>query len=117
MPELWTLDHYDGMDTSNIKMKIPDRAIASVAFACFSIFTLRVFGRLLWLPVQGGGPIPEQAIHAMSPILESLQIAYRLLAIVALAWCIWSWYKEWWLPAAVATLFTALALFAAFFIR
>jgi hypothetical protein len=105
------------MDTPNIKMKVPDRAIASVVFACFSIYTLRVFGRLMWLPVQGGGPIPDQATQAMIPILESLQIAYRLLAIVALAWCIWSWCKEWWLPAAVATLFTALALFTAFVIR
>jgi hypothetical protein len=105
------------MNTPNIKMRIPDRAIASVLFSCFSIFTLHVFGKLVWLPVQGGGPIPEQAIKAMSPILASLQIANKVLAIVALVWCIWSWCKEWWLPAAVATLFTALALFVGFFIR
>jgi hypothetical protein len=105
------------MSTPSPKLAIPDRAIASVIFGCFSIFTLRVFAHLMWLPVQGGGPLPEQAIQAMSPILERLQIAYRLLAIAALAWCIWSWRKEWWLPAVVATLFTALALFLAFFVR
>ena len=105
------------MKTPNVKMNIPDRAFASVVFSCFSIFTLHVYGRLMWLPVQGGGPIPERATNAMSPILESLQIAYRVMAIVALAWCIWSWCKEWWLPAAVATIFTALALFVVFFIR
>jgi len=85
------------METPNNKMKIPDRAIASVIFGCFSIFTLRVFAHLMWLPIQGGD-ISEQAANAMGPILENLQIAYRVLAIAALVWCIWSWCKEWWLP-------------------
>jgi hypothetical protein len=105
------------MSTPNTKLMIPDRAVASVVFGCFSIFTVRIFGHFMWLPVQGGGHISEQAIDAMSPILESLQIAYKLLAIAALFWCIWSWRTEWWLPAAVATLFTALALLDAFLVR
>jgi hypothetical protein len=69
------------MSTPNTKLMIPDRAIASVAFGCFSILTLRAFAHLVWLPVQGGSHISEQAIDAMSPILESLQITYRLLRL------------------------------------
>jgi hypothetical protein len=103
------------MKIPSIKLMIPDRAIACIIFGCFSLFIFRVYASLIWLPVEAGH-ISDQAAHAMGPIAGSLETARRVLAIAALLWCIWSWCKEWWLPALIATLFTTLVLFEAFLV-
>lgn len=91
---------------------IPDRAVASVVFGFLSLLTFRVYSRILWETT----PKSEEAQAAFGAILGNLETTRRVLAVVALLWCIWSWRKEWWLPSVVATLFTALALFMSFFI-
>jgi hypothetical protein len=63
-----------------------------------------------------GGHLTAQASEVIGWTCGILEIARRVLAVAALLWCIWSWRKEWWVPAGVATLFTALVLFEAFFI-
>jgi hypothetical protein len=105
------------MTTPNTKMAVPDRAIASILFACSSLLVWRAWGHLHWDVLGRLGslvpvPVREQLLFPES----DLAIANHGLAIAALIWCVWSWRKEWWLPSVVATLFTALALFVAFFI-
>ena len=100
------------MSTPKTKLMIPDRAIASVVFGFLSLFTFRIYAQLMWHT----SPSSDKAADAMGSILGTLETTRRVLAVVALLWCIWSWRKEWWLPAVLATLFTALALFIAFFI-
>jgi hypothetical protein len=104
------------MSVPTIKTRIPDRAIASVFFACFTIFVRRIAAQLEWLPMRLDG-IPEQALSQFGPIMGSLQIAYETLAVATLVWCIWSWFTEHRVPAVIATIFTVLALFDAFFVR
>ena len=94
------------------KLTIPDRAIASIIFGFLSLFTLHIYAQLMWRT----SPSSDKAADTMGSILDTLETARRALSVIGLLWCIWSWCKEWWLPAAVATLFTALVLFMAFFI-
>jgi hypothetical protein len=105
------------MSAPSIKKTIPDRAIASVAFACFAILVRRVFSSLEWLPIEAGAGHFDIPDKFYIPIIVSLQTGFRGLAVAALVWCIWSWCKEWWLPASLATLLTALALFDVFLVR
>jgi len=100
------------MSTPNTKLMIPDRAIASVVFGLLSLFTFRVYGQILW----GTHDKSDAGIATISSILGCLETTRRVLAVVALLWCVWSWRKEWWLPSVIATICTALALFEAFFI-
>jgi hypothetical protein len=100
------------MNAPSIKRQIPDRAIACVVFGCLSIYTLRVYAQLMWGPEPAG--LSHEALEAIGATCGRLETARRVLAIVALIWCIWSWFKEWWVPALIASLFTALVLFTAF---
>jgi hypothetical protein len=58
----------------------------------------------------------NQAAVVAGSILGSLETTRRLLAVVALLWCVWSWRKEWWLPSVFATLCTGVVLYVAFVI-
>ena len=114
MAQLSTLGH---MSAPSIKKTIPDRAIASVAFACFAILVRRISAQLEWAPLLAGASLPDKLCDSLGSIQGSLQTGFRGLATAALVWCIWSWCKEWWLPAVLATIFTALALFDVFLVR
>jgi hypothetical protein len=98
------------MSTPNTKLMIPDRAIASVVFGFLSILTFQLYGAILW----NTSPESDRAADHIGSILGTLEITRRMLAVVALLWCVWSWRKEWWLPSLVATLSTAFALVVAF---
>jgi hypothetical protein len=98
------------MDTPKTKLMLPDSAIASVVFGFLSLFTFRVYCQILW----GIHDHSDDGMATIGAILGSLEIARRVLAVVALLWCLWSWRKEWWLPSVIATLITAVALYFAF---
>jgi hypothetical protein len=104
------------MNAPNIKRQIPDRAVVCIIFGWLSLYTFRVYAELMWGPAGPalGGHWSDQALDAIGSTCERLETGRKVLAIVALIWCVWSWCKEWWVPALVATLFTALVLFTAF---
>ena len=62
----------------------------------------------------------EEALHIeeqmYGPIRDQLDIGYRVLAVAALVWCIWSWQTEHRFAAAACTVFAGLALFCAVFV-
>ena len=107
MAQLFSLGH---MSAPNTKLMIPDRAIASVLFAFLSLFAFRVYCQILW----GTNDKTDAGIATISSLMVSLETARRVLAVVALLWCFWSWRKEWWLPSVIATLATGFALYVAF---
>ena len=107
------------MSDSATKRPVPGRAIASVVFACFSLFICRVYGQVHWLPsrfLKDNRDIFKQMLTEVGPIRDQLDIGYRALAVAALIWCIWSWRTEHRIAALVATAFAALAMFVAVFI-
>jgi hypothetical protein len=101
------------MNAPSIKKQIPDRAIACFVFGFLSLYTFRVYAQLMWGPMPAGH-LSDQELEAIGATCGRLETARRVLAIVALVWCIWSWFKEWWVPALIVSLFTALVLFTAF---
>ena len=109
MAQLFSLGH---MSAPNTKLMIPDRAIASVIFAFLSVFAFRVYCTILW----GTHDKTDDGMATIGSILGSLETTRRVLAVVALLWCVWSWRKEWWLPSVIATICTLLALWESFFI-
>jgi hypothetical protein len=100
------------MSAPNTKLMIPDRAIASVVFSFLSLFTFSVYCQILW----GTHDKTDDGMATVGSILGSLETTRRVLAVVALLWCVWSWRKEWWLPSVIATICTLLALWESFFI-
>jgi hypothetical protein len=107
------------MSDSVTKRPIPAKAIASILFACCSLFVFRVYGQVHWLPTrfsEDGHDIFQRMLSQVGPIRDQLDISYRILAAIALVWCIWSWRTEARLPAIVATAFATLAIFCAVFI-
>jgi len=98
---------------------MPGRAIASVVFACFSLWVFRVYGQVHWLPARfskEGDEMFRRILSQVGPIRDQLDLGYRVLAAAALVWCIWSWRTEQRLPAMIATVFAGLAAFCAVFI-
>lgn len=83
------------------------RAAASIVFACFSLFTWRIYGHVHWLVQQR---ISARAGEPLAFADRELVIAYLTLAGLAVIWCIWSWMTESRLAAIIATVFTALAV-------
>lgn len=107
------------MHKNGSKRPIPARAIASVLFSWCSVFLFCVYGQLHWLPKRfsrDGEDIFHRMLTQVGPIRDQLDIGYRVLAAVALAWCIWSWRTEAPTPAVIATVFAAIASFCAVFI-
>ena len=100
------------MSAPNSKLMVPDRAIASVVFSVLSTLAFRVYATIMW----NTSAKSDEAQAAIGSILGSLETTRRVLAVIALLWCIWSWRKEWWLPSVIATICTALALYISFFI-
>ena len=104
---------------SAVKQPIPARALASILFASCSLFVFRVYGQVHWLPTRfskDGRDIFLRVLSEAGPIRDELDIGYRVLALISLAWCIWSWRTEERPPAIVATVFAALAMLCAVFI-
>jgi len=102
-----------------MKQPFPARAIASVLFACCSLFVFRIYGQVHWLPMhfsKDGEDIFHRLLSEVGPIGDQIDIGYRVLAAFALLWCIWSWRTETRMAAIVATVFAALAVFCAVFI-
>ena len=107
------------MSDAATKRPIPGRAIASVVFACSSLWMCRVYGQVHWLPTRfskDGEDIFHRMLSQVGPIRDQLDIGYRVLAAAALVWCIWSWRTEQRVAAVTATVFAALAVFCAVFI-
>jgi hypothetical protein len=107
------------MSDLGTKRLIPGRAIASVLFACFSLWMFRVYGQVHWLPTRfskDGDEMFHQMLSQVSPIRDQLDLEYRALAVAALVWCIWSWRTEQRVAALVASFFAAVAMFCAVFI-
>jgi hypothetical protein len=104
------------MSEAAMKRSIPGRAIASVVFACFSLWMFRVYGEVHWLPMRfsrDGDEMFHRILSQVGPIRDQLDIGYRVLALAALVWCVWSWRTEHRMAAVVATVFAALAVFCA----
>jgi len=89
------------------KPKSSPRAAASIVFACFSLFTWRIYGHVHWLVQQR---ISARAGEPLAFADRELVIAYLTLAGLAIIWCIWSWLTESRLAAIIATVFAALAV-------
>jgi hypothetical protein len=106
------------MSDSAARQTIPARALASVLFACCSLFVFRLYGQVHWLRFSkdGDGIFDRTLLSQVGPIRDQLDIGYRVLAAIAVAWCIWSWRTEARISALVATAFAALAGFCAVFI-
>ena len=108
------------MSDTATKPQIPARAIASILFACCSLFLFLVYGRVHWLPThfsKDGEDIFHRMLSEVSPIISQLDVGYRVVAVISLVWCIWAWRTEPRAAALVATVFTALAMFCAVFIE
>jgi hypothetical protein len=107
------------MSDTATKRQIPAKAIASILFACCSLFVFRVFGQVIYLPAhfsKDSGDIFHQMLSETGPIRDQLDVGYRVLAVISLVWCIWAWRTEPRVAAIVATIFAALAMFCAVFI-
>lgn len=92
----------------------PPRAMASVVFACFSLFLFRTYNHAHWIPSRYVSPESKELFRRVladvGPVRDQLQVAYFLLAGAALFWCIWSWCTEPRVASVVATVFTAVAV-------
>ena len=99
------------MDSLTSKPPFPVRAIASILFACFSLYVWRAYGHLHWVVLGRLSDFVTEPVREQLSYPEGeLAIAYRSLAVAALIWCIWSWRAESRVAAATATLFTGLAM-------
>jgi hypothetical protein len=72
------------MSAPSIKKTIPDRAVASVAFACFAILERRISEQLEWAPLLAGAGHFDFPDKLYIPIMVSLQTGFRALAVAAL---------------------------------
>jgi phosphoglycerol transferase MdoB-like AlkP superfamily enzyme len=93
--------------------------MASILFACSSFFLLVLSGSVHALPshfVKGDVALFRQVISLTGPIRDQLDIGYRVLAFVSVAWCVWSWRTERRTAVIAASVFAAFALFCALFI-
>jgi hypothetical protein len=94
--------------------------MASVVFACMSLFLFRTYGQAHWIPSRyvaaDGKELFHRVLTDVGPIRDQVDLAYRALAAAALFWCIWAWTSEPRLASIIATVFTALAVFCAVFI-
>jgi hypothetical protein len=104
------------MRNSPTKAPLPARAITSVMLACLSLFLFRVYGQVHWLPSHLTKEEDGAFHHVLlltSPIMSELGILYRVVALLALIWCIWSWRVEPRAASVTATVFSVIAMFAA----
>ena len=95
---------------------MPGRAIVSVVFSCFSLYMLRVYGQVHWLPsrfMKDGQEVFHRMLSQVGPIRDQLDIGCKALAIAAVIWCIWSWRTEHRMAAIIATAFAAFAVICA----
>lgn len=83
------------------------RAAASIVFACVSLYLWRIYGEVHWAAQNRMGiNLKEQLTFTE----KELVLGYFILAGLAVIWCLWSWLKESRVAAAVATLFTLIAV-------
>jgi hypothetical protein len=102
------------MDTPASRSPLPARAIASALFACASISLWIIYGHLHWRVLRNHyRDIPDSVRPELFGLLSQLDIIYRMLALTAVIWCVWSWRTERRVFAVIASLFAAVALLAA----
>jgi hypothetical protein len=102
-----------------LKRPFPVKAAASVLFAMSSLFVFRIYGQVHWLPTRAskrGDDSFHRILSQTGSIRDELDLAYRLLALVALIWCIGSWRTEPRAAALAATPFAVVAVICAVFI-
>jgi hypothetical protein len=107
------------MSDSAANRPIPARAIASVLFACCSFFLLGLSGSVHWLPsrfAKDSDEIFHRVVSLTGPIRDCLDIGYRVLALISVVWCVWSWRAEQRAAAITAAIFASLAILCAVFI-
>ena len=83
------------------------RAAASVVFAAASLYLWYIYGQVHALTDR------RIAMHFREKLVlaeKELAMAYFILAALAAVWCCWSWFTETRRAAAVATVFTFLAV-------
>jgi hypothetical protein len=95
------------MKDSVSRSRSSPRAAASIVFACASLFLWQIYGQVHWAAQN------RMAMNLRQQLLfadKELVLAYFIFAGLAAFWCIWSWLTESRLPAAVATIFTMVAV-------
>jgi hypothetical protein len=101
------------MSDTKTTPQLPARAIASILFACCSLFVFRSYAQLHWVPAhfsKEGDYIFRRVLSETGPIRDQLDLTYRILAVISLGWCIWAWRTESRVAALFASAFTALAM-------
>ena len=107
------------MTNSTTEQPTPARALASVLFAWCSLYALHIYGQVHSLPTRfsrDGHDAFHRVLSLAGPIRDELEVGYRVLAAMSLAWCVWSWRTEAKSPALVATAFASLAVICAVFV-
>ena len=83
------------------------RAAASIVFACLSLFLWRIYGQVHWARQN---PLSGRIKEQLAFVDNELVLAFFILAGLAAIWCIWSWLTESRVAAAIATVFTLIAV-------
>src|SRR5687768_6114701 len=89
------------------KSRSSPRAAASIVFACVSLYLWRIYGQVHALTDRR---IAMNLREHLSLAEKELVLAYFILVGFAAIWCCWSWITESRLAAALATVFTAIAV-------
>jgi hypothetical protein len=89
------------------KPRSSPRAAASIVFACVSLYLWRIYGEVHWAAQSRMGINLQERLSLTE---KELMLGYFMLAGLAAIWCLWSWLKESRLAAAIATLFTLIAV-------
>ena len=91
----------------NGKSASSPRAAASIVFAGASLYLWYIYGQVHALTSRR---IAMHLHEKLSLAEKELACAYFILAGLAALWCLWSWLTEKRLAAAVATVFTLIAV-------
>jgi hypothetical protein len=83
-------------------------------FACASRYLFSKYPTLHWEVLsKQWSSIPDEARTKLAAVLWSLDVVYRGLAVAAVVWCIWSWLKEPFVAAMIASVFAGYAVMGA----
>ena len=83
------------------------RAAASILFSCLALFLWRVYGEVHLVAQKRLALSLKEQISSAD---QELVLACIVVAGLGAIWCSWSWLRESRLAAAVATLFTLIAV-------
>jgi len=100
------------MNAIKDKFEMSQRAIASVVFACTSVYVFRICDDLILLPGRShqSDPVVQLSQSQLSPFIEQLEFVYATLAVISVIWCVLSWRSERRIVAIIATLFSVVAM-------